>query len=215
MISTSLIFTTLLASLSVAAAADTLYVNTPSAPVQCANTTISWTGGTGPYSVYVFTDCSNSDEDPIGQYLNVTGNSVTWWVTQPSGAGIFVQVEDATGLDVFSNDAYIGGSTTDTAACMASVSSVSQYSATHTTSSSASTTSSASADIPSTLSGHTTTTAGSGNVANVAKDGSSTRASTAAATGSIAPAPNSASGIAVRPLEIGAGLLALGLAALL
>jgi len=213
MISTSLIFTTLLASLSVVAA-DSLYVPTPTNLVQCANTTISWSGGTGPYSVYVFTDCKDTNDDPIGQFLNVTSTNVTWWINQPSGAGIFVQVEDATGVDIFSNDGYIGGSTTDTSACMAEVSSLSQYSATHTATSSASSASSSSADIPTTLSGsHTTSSSAGGNIVNAAK-GAST-ASTAKATGSSLPAANSALGLTIRPLEIGVGLVAVGLAALL
>lgn len=205
MFSTTLAFTTLFASIAaVSAGSAPLVVNKPANLTQCADTTLSWSGGQGPYTVYVFTDCKDPNDDPIATFANLTGTSTQWWVTQTSGAGIFVQVEDSTGEDEFSDDAYIGGNAG--AAATACASSVSALAAKSTASTA---TASASNAVP------TTMTNGKVNAGGVANAANGPSASTAVVTQSAAPVPNGAINLSARPVQIGAGLLAVALSAML
>jgi len=203
MFSTSLFFTTtLFASLAVSVVhAGVLTVDKPTGLVQCSNSTLSWNGGTGPYNVYVFTDCKDPNEDPVSQFLGVVGNSVTWYVNQVSGSGIFVEVDDATGDSADSDDAYIGGDASQAGACSKKVAAL----ASSTVSSTASTTTTV---MPTTMTNSHTTITGNG-VANAVKATSSTPSATATGL------TNGASALVARPMEIGVGLAALGLAAML
>jgi len=208
MFSTTPTFTTLFAAIAAVSAATNatapLVVNKPANLTQCANTVLSWTGGSGPYNVWVFTDCKDDNDDPIATFTNVTGNSVNWWVSQTSGSGIFTQVEDATGTDEYSEDAYVGGDAgAKASACAASVSALS-------TASVASATASSSGSVPTTMSN-----ANKVNANGVANAAGAPTVSAAVVTGSAISTPNGAITLSARPAQIGAGLLALAFAAML
>jgi len=97
-------------------AGSALTVDAPANAVQCAETTINWSAGQGPYNVYVFTGCGDSDDAPLATFLNVVGTAQQWYVNAVSGATVFYQVEDSTG-SFFSPDGYIGGSSADSQTC--------------------------------------------------------------------------------------------------
>jgi len=109
MLASTLFFATVLSSLFTAGSA--LTVDAPKDVVQCSKTTISWTPGTGPYNVYVFTGCEDSNTDPIATFNVPSGtNSVQWSVPgNAKTSAIFYQVEDTTG-DFYSTDGNVGAS---------------------------------------------------------------------------------------------------------
>lgn len=205
MFSTTLTFTTLFAAIAAVSAATNatapLVVNKPANVVQCANTVLSWTGGKGPYNVYVFTDCQDARDDPVATFTNVTSTSVTWWTDLVSGDGFFTQVEDADGTDEYSDDAYVGGDAGAKASqCASSISAV----ATSTS------TSSVSGSVPTTMSNGAKV-----NANGVVNAASAPTVSAAVVTGSAVSTPNGAITLSARPAQIGAGLLAVALAAML
>jgi len=203
MFSNTLIFSTLIASLYAASAsADDFSANKPTGLVQCAKTTLSWTGGAGPYDVYVFTGCEDDNEDPIFTATGVTGNSVDWEVTEVSGKGMLFEVVDSTNESVFAEESYIGGDASASAACAAKIS---EWAA-----STVSVSSTASVAGPTTMSG-----ASGDGVANAEQgptfSGSIATATPVAGSSSI----SGATSLSARPLAFVLGSVALGALALL
>jgi len=209
MLTPSLFFTTLIVLFTSVSAGATatgnttdIVVNVPSSLVQCANSTITWSGGVAPYVVNIYTGCDSSDDTPVASFNGVSTQSLNWFVTQFSGATLFIQVIDSANSEAFSNDCYVGGSTTNTAGCKAIVSAAQASSR----SVAATATTSAAGGAPTTMS----QPAGAGGVANNAAK-VSTPASSATST---TVATNGAGSIVARPVEVAVALAALGLAAL-
>ncbi|KAG8908343.1 hypothetical protein FRB99_007270 [Tulasnella sp. 403] len=223
MISSPLFFTTLIA-LSSVATVSALKANTPGSLVQCENATITWDGNNSPFTVYVFTGCSDENDAPVAQFTNVNGNSVVWDVTGEPGSEVFFQVSDNAGNDSYSDDVTIQGNpnkdacNAQPAAAAANSSSSQTPSATPT-----STVPPAGNGVPSTLSPSSTASLNAAGIANAAQDtdtskapivpkptgGSGDKAGLAGA-GSV----NGASTLVARPLEVVVGLLAVAAAAL-
>lgn len=223
MFSTSLVFTTLVATLYAVSgvnAAD-LDAKNPVNPVQCKDTTLEWTGGVPPYNVYVFTDCKDDTDAPIASFTNVAGNSVNWATTLYSGDGFFFQVEDSTGADSFSDDAYLGGDADKVDECKKEVAalkaseSASSVSATaspaSTTAPAASDAAVADANVPTTMSRASSTSVGASGVNNAAA-GPSGGVNQGASSDKVA---NGASSLVARPVELALGVLAAGVVAFL
>ncbi|KAG8932574.1 hypothetical protein FRC01_013204 [Tulasnella sp. 417] len=221
MFANSLVFTTLVATLyAVSGVNAALDAKNPVNPVQCKDTTLEWTGGVGPYNVYVFTDCKDDSDAPIATFTNVAGNSVSWPTTLYSGDGFFFQVEDSTGADSFSDDAYLGGDADKIDECKKEVAalkaseSASTASATTTTTPAAGETPANVAanndNIPTTMSRASTTTPGASGVANAASD--PTNGVQKAGNDKVA---NGASTLGARPVELALGVLAAGVIAFL
>jgi len=202
MFSNTLVFSTLAVSLYATAVSADLTVTKPTALVQCANTTLAWVGGTGPYDVYVFTGCEDDNDDPIATIQNVAGLSTTWWVNEYSGEGVLVEVVDSTGASAFSDEAYVGGDASDIDQCKTKIKAVEAAA-------SPSTTASGSGSLPTTASG-----AGDNGVAN-AEDGPTFSGSIATATPGVGTNISGASSISARPLVIVLGSVALGALAIL
>jgi len=206
MISSTLFFTTLFASLAFVSADSTPVSITEPNLIECTNTTITWTAGQsqGPWDFYLFTDCSDPSTDPIATFTAVTGNSVNWYNTLLSGKGLFAQLTDSNGNDYYSDDWYVGGNGNGSAqysACQASLSAVSTSS-----------TATASLNAPTTLSkSSTTTAAGGGNGINNAAKAATAGSAAATATGSTSGAFSTVA----RPVGVIAGLMALAVASTL
>jgi len=195
MFSTSLIFSTLIASLcAVSASAGALTATKPTGLVQCTTSALSWTGGTGPYDVTVYTGCESSDEDPIATFTSVTGNSVSWFNTLVSGKGVIFEVVDSTGASDWSDEAYTGGDASDSAKCAAEVKSI------------------ASVSSASVATASTTPSSGSGGADN-AEAGPTFSGSIATQTPSAST--NGAGSLAARPFGVLLGSVALGALAFL
>ncbi|KIO34366.1 hypothetical protein M407DRAFT_240671 [Tulasnella calospora MUT 4182] len=220
MFANSLVFTTLVATLYAVSGVNAADLNAknPVNPVQCKDTTLEWTGGQGPYNVYVFTDCKDDSDAPIATFTNVAGNSVSWPTTLYSGDGFFFQVEDATGKDSFSDDAYLGGDADKIDECKKEVAALKASDSASIVSSTQSPAPSVSAaavgddNIPTTMSrASTTTTPGASGVANAASDPSG-GANQKAGSDKVA---NGASTLVARPVELALGVLAAGVVAFL
>ncbi|KAG9017987.1 hypothetical protein FRB90_012712 [Tulasnella sp. 427] len=204
MFSKSLVFTTLVATLFAASNVHALEALNPKNPVQCKDITLEWNGEKGPFNVYVFTGCSDDSDDPIATFTGVTGNSVTWPPTLYSGDTFFFQVEDSTGNDAFSDDAYLGGDADKISECKKEVAAAKAASA---SSDAPSSTDSASDNTPTTMSrASSTTTPGPSGVANAASDPTSGTNAKAASD----KVTNGASTLLARPVELALGVLAAG-----
>jgi len=111
MLSQTLFFTTLLATI-VSASSAGYTLNIPKNVVQCSNATYTFTApstSAGPLTAYVFTGCNDANDDPIATVENISGTQFTLPVNAVSGATLFWQLVDAAGNDYYSEDYYVGG----------------------------------------------------------------------------------------------------------
>jgi hypothetical protein len=122
MLATTLFFATVLSSLFTAgSAATTMTVADVQNLVQCSNATIGWTdNGQGPYTVEVFTGCSDPSET-AAYTVTTSASTVNWWVNMVSGTPCFVAVTDKNGNTAYSNDQGVGGDSTQSSACAAQI----------------------------------------------------------------------------------------------
>ncbi|UZJ56748.1 hypothetical protein CBS101457_006068 [Exobasidium rhododendri] len=171
-ISTSALFTILMATLGAVAADFT--VSTPSSLVQCQPVLISWTGGTAPY--YPEITKAGDVSTIIKSFAETSTTSVSWTVDLTIGEDVTIVIVDSTGATAISgttpatsagtsstctNTASTAESTsaTSTAATSSSKSKTTDStSSTKMSSSSAATTTSASKSTTATSSAATTTT---------------------------------------------------------
>jgi len=122
MLATTLFFATVLSSLFTAGSAATaVTVADVQNLVQCQNATIGWTdNGQGPYTVEVFTGCTDSNDAAV--YTATTSTStINWWVNMVSGTPCFVAVTDKNGNTAYSNDQGVGGDSSQSSACAAQI----------------------------------------------------------------------------------------------
>ncbi|KAM5546299.1 hypothetical protein V8D89_000425 [Ganoderma adspersum] len=82
-----------LASLAVSVFADPIVVDTPAEIVQCAETDISWTGGTAPYYVVI-----KDNGDIVGEADLVFSTTYAWGgYGCPAGSSVVFTVTDYDG----------------------------------------------------------------------------------------------------------------------
>jgi len=206
MFSSTLVFSTLIASLY-AIDPPAFIANKPTDLVQCTNSTLSWSGGTGPYDIYIYTGCEDPNEDPIFTQEGVTDTSIVWYDTLLSGKGMLFEVEDSTGATAFADEAYVGGDASKSAACAATLKTEASQSSSSVASMSATSTST------STPSGAPDSGSGVDN-AEVTPTLSDS-GSAATQSSSTTPAGSGAQALLVRPAGVLLGAIAVGFMAFL
>jgi len=189
---------------AVSVAADKLAASGPKGLVQCDTNTLKWTGGTGPYDVYVYTGCEDDSDDPIFFANNVAGNSVDWTVDAVSGDGILLYVVDSTGADDWADEAYVGGDASDAKSCAAQIKSAGATASAADAADAATATTSA---VPTTMVGN--------GAANAAKGPTFSGSIAAAETNTPVGSGATALSASLRPVALVLGSLAVGAFALL
>jgi len=213
MLASTLFFATLVSSLFTAGSAIT--VADAQNLVQCKNSTLGWTQGSGPYQVNVYTGCSDSTETPIASYYGLTAPTCTYWVNQISGATIMYEVIDSTGTSYWSGDNFVGGNSgADATTCENQIKSanleVQTVNATAVANTPSSSSVSASAVAP------TTASDGLDGVANAEETSTSSSAKSTATAGVAGGNLSNGAGINAAPsTQLALGLLGAALLALL
>jgi len=87
--------TSIFAILAASALAQDFHINTPPALLQCIPVSLSWTGGTPPYNLFVI--APGNPADILEQLGSVSGTSFVWHPNLPVGTQCAFQVIDASG----------------------------------------------------------------------------------------------------------------------
>ncbi|KAJ6460755.1 hypothetical protein C8R47DRAFT_1327628 [Mycena vitilis] len=76
-----------------------LTIITPSAPVECQPTLITWSGGTPPYFLTCVTFVNDADDQAtiLVNFGTLSNNSLTWTINQPAGTNCQLFIKDSTG----------------------------------------------------------------------------------------------------------------------
>ncbi|KAG9026568.1 hypothetical protein FRB95_008690 [Tulasnella sp. JGI-2019a] len=83
-----------------------LTVDTPVNVVQCQPTTLNWSGGTGPYNVFVLPGRQPNAVSIESTISAVPATSLTWGVEIAAGTLVMIGVMDATGAEAYSGARY-------------------------------------------------------------------------------------------------------------
>ncbi|KAL7411398.1 hypothetical protein BDY24DRAFT_396659 [Mrakia frigida] len=192
------LFTALVAAAAVSAQ-SAITVNTPSAPVFCQPTLLSWSGGSPPY--FVNMNVGGSISEVLEVILDSsTATSYTWITDIPAGTSITLAVKDSTGLANYAAQVTVGanpsGLTTCAGAASSNVNSASVPNTVSATVSQVSTTlvapSTSAAAVTSTTAARTSTTAAARSSTTTAGRASSAVASVSAAVSNVAGSASSA-----------------------
>ncbi|GHJ86356.1 hypothetical protein NliqN6_2758 [Naganishia liquefaciens] len=100
--------------------------------VQCAESTISWTGGQSPYTLQISTGGFYIPTTQLETHSDLSDESYNWKVTQKQGTGMFFMVTDAQGQVGYVQNIYVADS--GDSSCLAGASSSSSPAAPSSTS---------------------------------------------------------------------------------
>lgn len=113
---------------------------------QCATSTLSFEGSTGPYYVAVLPGSDPCTEDALAEYFDVTGNSVQYLTNLASGTTVQIYVLDVNGNETWGQIETVGDG--DGSCLPGASTTISSDSATSTSSSSSSSSAAPSSYIP-------------------------------------------------------------------
>ncbi|GLB40427.1 putative secreted protein [Lyophyllum shimeji] len=199
-----------LALAATSALAQQLTVNTPFNPVVCQPVLISWSGGTPPYFLLLFSifDGNQPNGQALFDFGEVKGNSLTWKVNFQAGRSIGLTIRDSTGASAQSAPFSINGGTDTSCVGQNPVTSAGPSGAGNTSGGS---TPAATNTSPATTGGSTPTTSAGGNTSTTPRPGTSapgTNTSTSTRPSSTNAAPTQAPGFGAAAV-IGAAAVAL------